>query len=102
MWTLQRKRHNRDRFIVPVITLIASVYFAHHSVDGRYGSDARQKVEAALADTQARLSTLQAARSEIEHKVALLKTGTIERDTLDEHARKTLGLIAVNEIVHMQ
>ncbi len=99
MWTHQKKRSNRDRWIVPVICLTVSAYFAHHSVDGRYGSEARMRVDAALADAQARLDTLKSQRQIIDHKVALLRSGSIERDTLDEHARNTLGLIGPNDVV---
>jgi cell division protein FtsB len=102
VWTLQRKRHNRERFIVPALSLILCAYFAHHSVDGRYGSDARQKIDVALAETQARLDQLRATRAELEHKVALMKTGTIERDTLDGFAREKLGYIGASDVVYMQ
>jgi cell division protein FtsB len=102
VWTLQRKRSNRDRFIVPVLALVVSAYFAHHSVDGRYGSDARVTIDAALVEAQARLIVLRDMRAGLEHKVALLKSGSIERDTLDEHAREAFGLISANEILYMQ
>lgn len=101
MWTLQRKRHNRERFVVPVISLIFCAYFAHHSVDGRYGSDARLTIDAALAETQARLDQLHATRAALEHKVALMKTGTIERDTLDGFAREKLGYVGVSDVLYM-
>jgi cell division protein FtsB len=99
VWTHQKKRNNRDRLIVPVISLVVCAYFAHHSLDGRYGSEARVRVDAALADAQARLTTLKAERQIIDHKVALLRSGSIERDTLDEHARQTLGLIGASDVV---
>ena len=102
VWTHQKKRNNRDRFIVPVICLVVSAYFAHHSFDGRYGSEARVRVDAALVDAQARLDTLKAERKIIDHKVALLRSGSIERDTLDEHARQTLGLIGPNDVVVLE
>jgi cell division protein FtsB len=99
VWTHQKKRNNRDRLIVPVISLVVCAYFAHHSLDGRYGSQARVRVDAALADAQARLDTLKTQHQNIDHKVALLRSGSIERDTLDEHARNTLGLIGPNDVV---
>lgn len=99
VWTHQKHRSNRDRWIVPVISIIVCAYFAHHSIDGRFGSDARVRVDAALADAQARLDTLKTQRKIIDHKVALLRSGSIERDTLDEHARQTLGLIGPNDVV---
>jgi cell division protein FtsB len=99
VWTLQKKRNNFGRFIVPAICVVVCAYFAHHSVDGRYGSEARVRVDAALADAQARLDTLKAQRKNIEHKVALLRSGSIERDTLDEHARRSLGLISPNDVL---
>jgi cell division protein FtsB len=99
--TLQKKRHNRDRFVVPAICLIVSAYFAHHSVDGRFGSDARVRIDAALAETQARLETLRQTRADLTHKVALLKSGSIERDTLDGFAREKLGLIGPADVVYM-
>jgi cell division protein FtsB len=99
VWTHQKKRNNLDRLIVPVICLVVCAYFAHHSIDGRYGSEARVRVDAALADAQARLDTLKAQRQIIDHKVALLRSGSIERDTLDEHARNTLGMTGPNDVV---
>jgi cell division protein FtsB len=102
MWTHQRKRNNRGLYIIPAISLVVCAYFAHHSVDGRYGSEAREDIRAALVETQARLDLLRANRAALEHKVALLKVGTIERDTLDGFAREKLGLISANEVIFVQ
>ena len=99
MWTHQKKRNTRDRLIIPVICTVVCAYFAHHSLDGRYGSEARVRVDAALAGAQARLDTLKAQHKNIDHKVALLRSGSIERDTLDEHARHTLGMISPNDVL---
>jgi cell division protein FtsB len=99
MWTQQKKRSQIDALIVPVICLTVSAYFLHHSFDGRFGSEARTRIDAERVAASARLDALKAERIRLEHKVALLRSGTIERDTLDEHARSLLGMIGSKDAV---
>jgi cell division protein FtsB len=101
VWTQQKKRHNRERFIVPAIALVVCAYFGQHSVTGRYGSESRERIELALVQAQDRLATLQERKAELAHKVDLVKTGSIERDTLDGFAREKLGLIGPRDVVFM-
>jgi cell division protein FtsB len=98
MWTQQKKVSSLGAYIVPAVCAVVSAYFAHHSLDGRYGSEAREKLRVSVVEAQARLDDLKTERLGLEHKVALLRTGTIERDTLDENARKSLGFIGLNDV----
>ena len=82
---------------MPVIALAVSAYFAHHSVDGRFGSVARVDLERQLAEAEASLNDLRQTKKRLEIRVALLRPGTIERDTLDEYARRELGLVGSND-----
>jgi cell division protein FtsB len=99
MWTQQKKRSRKDAFIVPFLCLMVSAYFLHHSFDGRFGSISLARMQASVAEETSKLEALKAERASLEHHVALLRSGSIERDTLDEHARGKLGLIGAHDVV---
>ena len=70
MWTRHHKRRNTGRLIVP-----------------------------AIATLEGELEALREARRKLERRVSLLNDGSLERDMLDEQARRALNLARKNEIV---
>ena len=65
--------------------------------------DALQKaIEPGAPTTQARLDTVRAQRVELEHRVQLLHDGTLEKDMLDEQARRALNVSQSDEITIMR
>jgi cell division protein FtsB len=86
MWTRHHKRRNTGRLIVPAITGLFLAY-------------SKYRLETRIAEAQARLDSLVAKRKELEHRVALVNDGSLEKDMLDEQARRALNLARENEVI---
>lgn len=99
MWTKQKRRSIKGRFVLPLMTIGVLSYFGYHIYHGEYGLYSRVKVEEHIDNLNGELKQLEEQRKGIEKKVALLKDGRIERDMLDEYARKNLNLSKPNEFV---
>lgn len=99
MWTRHHKRRNTGRLIVPAITGLFLAYFGFHAYHGEYGIYAKYRLEARIAEAEKRLDALSQTRSALEHRIALLQDGTLEKDMLDEQARRALNLAGENEVV---
>ncbi|TGT94587.1 septum formation initiator family protein, partial [bacterium M00.F.Ca.ET.163.01.1.1] len=57
--------------------------------------------EAETVALQGQLKAIKARRMELERRVKLMHDGTLERDMLDEQARKALNLSQADEITIM-
>lgn len=99
MWTRHHKRRNTGRLIVPAISLVVLSYFGFHAYNGDYGLNAKARYEIRIATLEAELHMLETARGKLEERVSLVNNGTLEKDMLDEHARKALNLAQANELV---
>lgn len=99
MWTRQHKQRNTGRLIVPIVSALFLAYFGFHAYHGEYGILSKYRYEAEVAQLQERLDLLQARRMEMERRAQLLSDGSLERDMLDEQARRALNLSQPDEIV---
>ncbi|WEX07156.1 septum formation initiator family protein [Chelativorans sp. AA-79] len=99
MWTRHHKRRNTGRLIVPAITAVVLSYFGFHAYQGTYGLNAKDRLEARVATLEAELDGLRETRGKLEERLSLLAGGTIEKDMLDEQARRSLNFAKENEIV---
>ena len=102
MWTRHHKNRNTGRLIVPAIAVLFLAYFGFHAYHGEFGIWSKYRYEAEAADLQAKLDAVQAKRIEMERRVQLLHDGTLEKDMLDEQARRALNLSQADEIVIMR
>jgi cell division protein FtsB len=101
MWTRQHKNGNAGRLIVPAISAAFLAYFGFHAYHGEFGIYSKYRFQARTAELQAQLDAVKAERIELERRVQLLHDGTIEKDMLDEQARKALNLSHPDEIIIM-
>lgn len=99
MWTRHHKRRNTGRLIVPAIAVVFLSYFGFHAYHGKYGIYSKYKLEARTADLEAELASLQDTRTQLEHRVQLLHDGTLEKDMLDEQARRALNVARKDEVI---
>lgn len=99
MRTIQKRHSHMGRLIVPAITISFLAYFAVHAQSGRYGSKAEVTLTRELALRNAALEELAMRRQELEQRVQLLHDGTLERDMIDERARRALNVAMEDEIV---
>ena len=102
MWTRQHKQRNTGRLIVPGISALFLAYFGFHAYHGEFGIYSKYQLEARAVELQARLDVVRAARVDLERRVQLLHDGTLEKDMLDEQARRALNLSQADEITIMR
>ena len=87
------------KLIFNILLSLLLVYFIFHSIYGNRGIIAYFKLNGQLEKAYRELEELRAERIEIEHIVKLLRPGSLDRDMLDQAARKTLGLASPKEQV---
>jgi len=102
MWTRQHKKRNTGALIVPAIAIVVLSYFGFHAFQGEYGIYSKYRLEERVAALETRLQTVQAERSLLDQRVQLLHDGTLERDMLDEHARRALNMALPDEVIIMR
>jgi cell division protein FtsB len=102
MWTRQHKKRNTGRLIVPAISAAFLSYFGFHAFHGEFGIYSKYQYEARAVELGAQLVSLREQRSELERRVQLLHDGTLERDMLDEQARRALNMSRPDEITIMR
>lgn len=98
MWTRQKRKSILGRFCLPLLTLAFLSYFGFHAYNGEYGIYSSKKLAAQIAELQTKRDELVQRRTILEQEVSLLRDGTIERDMLDEQARRALNLSMENEL----
>ena len=101
MWTRQHKQTNAGRLIVPALCAVVLSYFGYHAYHGAFGINSRAKLQAQVASLQEQLAIVKERRMEIEQRVRLLHDGSLEKDMLDEQARRSLNVTGANEVVIM-
>ena len=101
MWTRHHKNRNTGRLIIPAVSALFLAYFGFHAYHGEFGIYSKYQLEARAAELNAELATVKAQRIELERRVQLLHDGTLEKDMLDEQARRALNLSHADEITIM-
>ncbi|MEL6734344.1 MAG: septum formation initiator family protein [Pseudomonadota bacterium] len=97
----RRKSRSMTRFIAPLATLLILGYFSFHAFNGHYGVRARIVMEQQIAVLEKDLAERTAARTELEHRVSLIRDGSLEKDMVDEQVRSQLNMARPHEIVLM-
>ena len=101
MWTRQHKQRNTGRLIVPAVSALFLAYFGFHAYHGEFGIYSKYLYEAQAVELQATHDSIKARRVEMERRIQLLHDGTLEKDMLDEQARRALNLSQADEITIM-
>lgn len=101
MWTRQHKNRNTGRLILPAVTVAFLSYFGYHAYNGEYGINSKHQLDARRADLSVKLDQLRNERLHIERRTALLRDGTLEKDMLDEQARRALNVSKADEVTIM-
>lgn len=99
MWTRHHKRRNTGQLIMPAIAVAALSYFGYHAYHGDYGINAKKRLEAQIVELEAERQALAATRTDLEERVGLVQDRSLEKDMLDEQARRALNVARDNEIV---
>ncbi|WP_341791098.1 septum formation initiator family protein [Rickettsia endosymbiont of Gonocerus acuteangulatus] len=91
--------NHTKKIILNIFLALLLGYFVFHCIYGNKGVIAYLKVNRQLEKAYDELKLLRAERVELEHNVKLLRTESLDKDMLDEQARKVLGIAAPNEQV---
>ena len=87
------------RAALPAVALLVVGTFAGHAVAGPNGLFAWRGYAQQLEARKAELAALEAERSELKHRSALLDPRKADPDLADEMVRKDLGLVRADEVV---
>jgi cell division protein FtsB len=83
----------------PLLCVVAILYFAWHTVQGRHGLRAYMEYGSQLESLEAKAATTQAIREQLENQRQLLQSRAVDPDYLDELARKKLNYMTEDEKV---
>jgi len=98
MWTRQHKQSWTGRLIVPAITAAVSLYFGFHAFQGEYGIRSTERYLAREAELRGQLRSLREQREAMERRVSMMQDGSLDRDLVDEQARRALNLSHADEL----
>ena len=76
-------------------------YFGVNAYTGNHGLRAQQDLDQQFAALTQELNRLKAERANWQHRVKLLKSDSIDPDTLDERARAVLNYMDPREVTMM-
>lgn len=99
MWTRQRRKSKGGRLILPALSIGVLVYFGFHALHGDSGLYSKYRLQARIAQLTSDLNEIEAKNAVLERRVKLMHDGTLEKDILDEQARKNLNLAQSDEII---
>jgi cell division protein FtsB len=87
------------RAILPCIIALAALYFGLYAVFGPKGFQILHEREAELALANAELDILKDEQEALERRVRLLNGRAVDRDLLEEEARRTLNMAHPDEVI---
>ena len=97
---LVRELRRRSRQVVPQVLLACTLgYFAYHTIQGERGVLAWLRLEKDLSVAEARATVLERERTNLQHRVALLRPDSLDPDLLEERARALLNYGAAGEVL---
>ena len=99
MLTRQRRQSRLRPLLVPLGCLLVLAYFAHHAVEGEFGLNAMERLEAEERRLDEELARLRAAREQMDKRVALMRPENLDPDIIDERARQALNLAHPHDVV---
>lgn len=85
--------------VVPILVAAYLGYFGFHAISGTYGLRAHAQLEAEEILLEQQLAELREQKDELEDRAALIRPDGLDPDMLDELARRSLNVIAPNEVV---
>ncbi len=88
-WTFRVRRQHW----LALLGLGLVAYFGYHAVSGSRGLLAWREVTTALAESQEDLDQVRSERVALERKVERLRPESLDRDLIDELARKQLSFV---------
>ncbi len=88
-----------SHMMISVIGAALFGYFVYHLIEGDRGLLTMLQREAELHESTIRLNDLRQEREQLEHKVQLMRSNSLDPDLLEEQSRRLLGFTKPNEVV---
>lgn len=85
-----------------LLCLGLTAYFAYHTLKGRHGLEAREKLLERESALQFEMQSLEAVRAKLERDVALLRPDLPDPDIVEDVAREVLGFARPQDLVVME
>jgi cell division protein FtsB len=98
MVTRKRLRSFLTALGLYVLAALLIGYFGVNAFSGNHGLKAKQDIDQQIASLSAELTGLQVERGQWERRIALLKSGKLDPDMLDERARALLDFVHPNDL----
>jgi cell division protein FtsB len=76
-----------------------AAYFVWHALNGERGLKASLEYTKQIAELEKERAGLRAERTHWEHRIGLIRGDEIDRDLLDEEARRLLGRVNAHDLV---
>ncbi len=90
----------RGRHVLPQVLLAATLgYFGYHIIQGEHGVLAWLQLEKELRVAKANAAVLNDEKSQLEHRVSLLRPDSLDPDLLEERARVVLNYARGDEML---
>jgi cell division protein FtsB len=102
MMVLREMRRRGRALVGPLLGMALTLYFAYNLVEGNRGLRAWVGLAQELHAAKDTLAAVSAERAELEHRVSQMRPDHVDPDLLDTQVRKTLDLVAPDEIVIMK
>ncbi len=99
MITRQRKRTPFHRLWMALVAAAFLGYFAFHAYSGSFGIWAMDRMERDATRLTAERDRLTKEREALEARVAMVRPGSLDADTIDMEARTQLNLMRPDEVV---
>jgi cell division protein FtsB len=99
MMVLREMRRRAKFLVAPVLGFALTGYFAYHLVEGGRGLRSWVRVAQELRLAKENLSAVAAEREALDHRVSQMRPDHVDPDLLDAQVRRTLDVVAPDEIV---
>jgi len=98
MSRLDDLRRRARETAAPLLAASVIAYFGYHAIQGDRGLIAWLELAQRIDDTRAALAQSRAEEARLAHRVALLRPDGLDRDMLDEQARRLLNLVEPDDL----
>ena len=80
-----------------ILFLLLLLYFSFHTLFGSRGVIAKNQLEHEISSLSNELENYREDKLDIEHQVNLLRPNSLDKDMLEEQAKKVLGYVRKKE-----
>jgi cell division protein FtsB len=97
---VMREIKKRARALMaPVLGIALTAYFGYHLVEGDRGLRAWLRLSQELRQAKEQLAVVSEKHTELQHRVAHMRSDKVDPDLLESQIRKTLDVLRPDEIV---